>query len=188
MGLLENTKKKKISQPTYGNSTQSKGLLANTKAKKQQERLNRNLERYGELVETSQNDLVGANMNKYSNPAGYGSRMRKSSMVSDMGGVLKRMAANTNNPTYASEVNRYISEVQDNIGKQNDYRETLGKYMSQFKDEYDFDNYQKYSGKSQAEVDAKLASLNHLIIGDVNNPNREAAIKEREWLQNFYIR
>lgn len=184
--FLENAKKNREKERTEQRVRNSNGtgFLANTKAKRQQEKLNTQLNIITDTYNRSQKNLVGTD--KYSSPAMHRANMDSAMMISKMGDMTKTYVSGLDASYDRKAINDYVDGIQSSIKDQNEYRDGLRAYMSQFKDEYDFGNYQKYSGKSQSEIDAKLTSLNQLIIGDVNNPNRESAIKERDWLQNYY--
>ena len=182
--LLDKAKEiKRNNANTLGNSEKS-GLLERARDIKKAQVLQKRLEHLDNEYNRSQANFAPVDTTKYSNQKGYMDRVHQANNVSAYADSLRQYASTISGIDH-TEINKYLDGIQRNVRNQNDYRKSVGDYMSQFKDEYDFNNYQKYSGSSQADIDARIKELNQ-SISDVNNQNRDADIKEREWLHNYY--
>ena len=177
-------KAKEIKRNNASGNSEKSGLLDKAKNIKKAQVLQKRLEYLDNEYNRSQANFAPVDTTKYSNQKGYMDRVHQANNVSAYADSLRQYASTISGIDH-TEINKYLDNVQRNVRNQNDYRKSVGDYMSQFKDEDDFNNYQKYSGSSQADIDARIKELNQ-SISDVNNQNKDADIKEREWLHNYY--
>ena len=143
--VLDRVRKNKQNESTTSNS--KKGLLETVRErrKKEYERQSADLrmkvvaDKYNKSLE----DLRNVNTSGYSNQNDYVNRIAKANSIKREANDLKNYVNSFGTEEEKRNANSYLSGISLNIDNQNRFRNSLGEYMTQWKDEEDYNNYLK---------------------------------------------
>ena len=184
MGELLDKVKKNLE--TNNSTSKNSGLLDRVRANRRTQIIQKNIDRFTDGYNSSLSDLNN-NFNTYSNQSGYENRVSNAKEISQMGDTIKMYVNSLDGYENKSSMLDQVNKIQKNIAIQNEYRETLGKFMAQFDNEFEFDSYKAYSDKSKDEISATINALNERLGEALSDEEKENINSRKDWLENWYI-